>query len=210
MKVFIEQILDLKRTEIGIIIKMRLHQFQELKTMPNEAWFSELCFCILTANAKSRTACQIQNELGYNGFASASLEELTKTIKRNKHRFHNTKARFIIEARMYRDIIKETLMQFKTEKEMRLWLQQNIKGYGFKEASHFLRNIGFTNLAILDRHILSILEEQKLIKERPKQLNQKNYEAIEKLMHHLGNKTNMNQAELDLYLWYLKTGNVLK
>jgi len=34
------------------------------------------------------------------------------------------------------------------------WLVKNLTGLGYKEAGHFLRNIGSGKIAILDRHIL--------------------------------------------------------
>jgi N-glycosylase/DNA lyase len=80
---------------------------------------------------------------------------------------------------------------------------------GYKEASHFLRNIGFMDVAIIDRHILNILVEYGLIK-RPKTLSKKNYLEIEKKLEKLAKKTRMSLGELDFYLWYMKTGKVLK
>lgn len=78
-----------------------------------------------------------------------------------------------------------------------------------KEASHFLRNIGYKNLAIIDFHILDLLEEYKLI-EKPKTLSPKNYIEIENVLRELAQKTNTKLGELDLYLWYKETGKILK
>ena len=36
---------------------------------------------------------------------------------------------------------------------------KNIIGVGMKAASHFLRNVGFMEYAILDKHIISIMKE---------------------------------------------------
>jgi N-glycosylase/DNA lyase len=46
--------------------------------------------------------------------------------------------------------------------------------------------------------------------ERPKTLTEKRYLEIEQVLEGLGKKVNLNLAELDLYLWYLETGKVLK
>ena len=43
---------------------------------------------------------------------------------------------------------------------------RRIKGLGYKEASHFLRNIGFPGYAILDKHILNSLREMGVIGKR--------------------------------------------
>lgn len=93
--------------------------------------------------------------------------------------------------------------------ERRAWLVDNISGLGYKEASHFLRNIGFDDYAIIDFHILDILERYHLIK-KPKTLTAKRYRDIEAILRKLAAQTNLSLAELDLYLWYLETGKILK
>ena len=211
MKQLITQIQLIQITEIKQKVDQRLLEFQQFQTDQKSAqeWFSEFCFCLLTANAKSKTACAVQQELGALGFATLSQDDLVSVIKRNKHRFHNTKAKYIIAAREHQDI-KKKVLQFSEQKEMREWLAANIKGYGYKEASHFLRNVGFQNLAILDRHVLNHLYENKIIRKIPSSLNQKNYLNIEKKMEPLCAALRMSQAELDMYLWYMKAGDVLK
>jgi len=47
----------------------------------------------------------------------------------------------------------------------REFLVKEVKGVGYKESSHYLRNIGYRNLAILDRHILNNLKNLNVIKE---------------------------------------------
>ena len=91
---------------------------------------------------------------------------------------------------------------------MREWLVKNVKGLGMKEASHFLRNIGFKDLAIIDFHIVDILVENKIIN-KPKNLN-KEYIKIEEKLRGIAKKVKLSLAELDLYLWYMETGKVLK
>ncbi|MBI5072767.1 N-glycosylase/DNA lyase [Candidatus Woesearchaeota archaeon] len=219
MQVLVQQIQRLKKTELRQKIDQRLSEFHQFQTntKTSQDWFSEFCFCLLTANAKSKTACAVQQELGAIGFATATLQELISVIRKNKHRFHNTKARYILAAREHQDIKEKVLKcrnpkrsQFENETEMREWLVANIKGYGYKEASHFLRNVGFLHLAILDRHVLNHLYENKIIRKIPSSLNQKNYLKMEKKMEQLCAAVSMTQAELDMYLWYMKAGDVLK
>ena len=78
-----------------------------------------------------------------------------------------------------------------------------------KEASHFLRNIGFSNYAIIDFHIIDLLVKEKLIT-RPKTLTPKRYLEIESILETLAKKTKLSLGELDLYLWYMETGKILK
>jgi N-glycosylase/DNA lyase len=44
----------------------------------------------------------------------------------------------------------------------------------------------------------------------PKTLTRKRYLEIEKVFNRLGDSLNMTPAELDLYVWYIKTGKILK
>lgn len=197
------EIKDLRNSKLKQKVNKRLGEFKSFKNKSNKEWFSELCFCLLTANSKAKTAIQIQKELGHEGFMHKSFRELSNCILKNKHRFHNNKARFIISARKYSNI-KYIIKSQKSQSEAREWLVRNIKGLGYKEASHFLRNTGHFDLAILDRHILS------LMKERPKSLNRKNYLRIENKLKRLSDQLKMSLAELDLYMWYIKTGELLK
>ncbi|MBW3002270.1 N-glycosylase/DNA lyase [Candidatus Woesearchaeota archaeon] len=200
MKLF-ESIKELRNSPVKLTVNKRLKEFEALGKKNTKQWFSELCFCILTANSKAITALKIQKELGAKGFCSYCFKDIRNAIKRNKHRFHNNKAKYITEARCHVDI-KQKLKNMK-DTEARAWLVKNIKGLGYKESSHFLRNVGFKNLAILDRHILNLMNEKKT-------LNKKSYLDIEKKFLKLAKKSDMSPAELDLYMWYMKTGKVLK
>ena len=95
------------------------------------------------------------------------------------------------------------------EHEIRDWLVKNIKGLGMKEASHFLRNIGFNDVAIIDFHIVDLLVAEGILK-KPKTITAKIYLEIEKALRFIANELDMGLGELDLYLWYLETGKVLK
>jgi N-glycosylase/DNA lyase len=213
MNNLIKQIKKLEKTVIKNKVKARLKEFDGFKDKDNKEWFSELCFCLLTANSKARTAIQIQNELGPAGFCSLPEAEVRDCIVRNKHRFHNNKARFIVLAREHAHIRDEIICMIDGGKKSRIareWLVKNIKGLGYKEASHFLRNVSYDNLAILDRHILNLLVENGFLREKPKSLDRKSYLEIEEIILRIAKQLGMTAAELDLYLWYMKGGDVLK
>lgn len=101
-------------------------------------------------------------------------------------------------------------MEFGDERKAREWLVKNVEGIGWKEASHFLRNVGFGGVAILDRHVLRVLHEHGLIGEIPKSLPRGRYLEIEEKIEKLARKLDLSLGELDLYLWYMKTGEILK
>ena len=88
---------------------------------------------------------------------------------------------------------------------------KEVNGFGYKEASHFLRNIGFyEDVAILDRHILRNIVRFGIIKEIPKTINKKTYIEIEDKMKNYCKKHKINFAELDLIFWSNETGEVFK
>jgi N-glycosylase/DNA lyase len=212
MQYLINQLKILRKEPISKTVRTRLSEFNSFQGKPREDWFSELCFCILTANSRAKTAINIQNELGFGGFSEFERKKISETIMRNKHRFHNNKAAFIVEARQHLDIkdVIEDILREDGEPIAREWLVDNVKGLGYKESSHFLRNTGALNVAILDRHVLNLMLENEMLSERPKSLNRNNYNAIELKLNDLCKELKMTQAELDLYLWYMKTGEVLK
>lgn len=203
MDKLIKELKQLENNPISKVIEKRLKEFKALNRKPS--WFSELCFCLLTANSKAQTAINIQKELD-ECFHIKTKDEISLCIRKHKHRFHNNKSKYIMEARKYTNI-KDIIIK---EKEPREWLVKNIKGMGYKEASHFLRNVGYDDYAILDRHIIRVLHENNYIKEIPKTLNKKLYLEIEDVFRKIAKKMNKNLAELDLYMWFIKTGKVLK
>jgi len=207
-----DEINKLKKSPIRETVDKRLLEFKSFKDKPTEEWFSELCFCLLTANSRASSAIRIQNQIGAKGFIHSPQENIVQVIKMNKHRFHNNKAKFIVEARKFVNVkaIIQKIISEKGEKEAREFLVENVKGLGYKESSHFLRNVGYTNLAILDRHILNLMIENNYLKEKPKTLNKKNYYEIEEIFNKVADEFNMTNAELDLYMWYMKVGMVLK
>lgn len=183
-------------------------QFKQFGEKPGSEFFKELSFCLLTANFNAKRSMEIQRVLG-NGFLTLTKKELAKKLKILGHRFPEARAKYIIEARKHLDSLKENFASFQDENDLREWIAKNIKGLGYKEASHFLRNIGYENFAIIDFHIIELLVTHKLI-EKPKTLTKNKYLEIENLLKDIAEKSGLNLAELDLYLWYMETGKVLK
>lgn len=192
-------------------VSWRIKEFEENHKKGNLCWFKELCFCLLTANFKASESINIcAEESRSDAFIKYSQEDLSGFLKQHKHRFPNARAKYIYEARKYKSEIKNIIENFKDEKEAREWLVKNVKGLGYKESSHFLRNVGYKNSAIIDRHILNVLHENRIISEIPKHLSKKTYFMIENLLEKTAEEMDIDLAELDLYLWYMKTGKVLK
>jgi len=207
MDELIEKIEDLKGSKIGDLVNSRINEFKDLNRKSNEELFKELCFCILTANFNAEKSIKIQDEIG-ECFLTNSEDELAKRLKDLGHRFPNTRAQYITESLKCKDQLKKTIDSHNGER-LREWIVDNVKGLGYKEASHFLRNIGFDDFAIIDFHIVDLLVRYNLI-EKPKTLTRKKYLEIENLLRKIAKKSDLSLAELDLYLWYMETGKILK
>ena len=205
----LKKIYSIKKHEICL----RLEEFKKIWHEDDERIFVELVFCLLTPQSKARICWDaVLNLLEKNLLFKGDICQISKNLN---VRFKNNKARYIVEARKFftknnRMDIKSKLKDFNNIFELRDWLVQNVKGVGYKETSHFLRNIGLgENLAILDRHILKNLKLFKVIKEIPI-LSRKRYYEVENKMRKFADKIAIPMTHLDLLLWYKETGEVFK
>ncbi|MEK6936629.1 MAG: N-glycosylase/DNA lyase [Nanoarchaeota archaeon] len=194
-----------KYNEKKEVIKKRLDDFSKIEN--DEDLFYELCFCILTPQSKAKLCWKAIEDLKKNDFLHKEINPLPFLLGRS--RFQNNKTKYLIEAKeKYNEIIYN--LRKLNAFEMREWLIENIKGISYKESGHFLRNIGRRDLAILDRHILKNLLEQKVISEIPKTLTKKKYLEIENKFKEFSNKLNIPMDELDLLFWSKEEGTVFK
>jgi N-glycosylase/DNA lyase len=146
-----------------------------------------------------------------NILVEGTEDDIKKCLIDKGHRFPNKRAEFIYNTQHLAPTIKEIIQGFSDNRTAREWLVKNIKGIGWKEASHYLRNIGYFDLAIIDRHIMNNLREHKIMEIDPKKgLTKKRYLSIEKTLDIIAKEVGLQPGELDLYLWYRKTGKVLK
>ena len=194
-------------------IDARLADFRWIwEAASDEELFRELAFCLLTPQSKAKTcwkAVQRLERKGMMGEASPSCicDELVGV------RFNQRKAEYICLARARFDgtSLRETLASFSSPAAAREWLVKNIKGLGYKEASHFLRNIGRgEDLAILDRHILKNLALLGVIDEVPSSPTKRLYLEIEAKMSAFSRRAGIPMGHLDLLLWYKEAGEVFK
>ena len=173
------------RGSVGPLVNTRIKEFKGIDRGSSDDLFNELCFCVLTANFNAEKCIKIQREIGEE-FLTLSEEELAKKLAELGHRFPNTRARYISESRKCKDSLDE-IIQLPVE-DLREWMVDNVKGLGYKESSHFLRNIGFDDVAIVDFHIVDILVRYNLI-EKPKTLTKRKYLEIEDVLRDIARKT---------------------
>jgi N-glycosylase/DNA lyase len=189
-------------------IRSRLDEFAAVKP---EEYFYELVYCLLTPQSSALNAAKAIEALkkadlfGKNIHVAPLLRD-----KRFYIRFHNTKARHLNEAKSKFHEITAILSNGSTSTQLREWLVGNVKGLGLKEASHFLRNIGHRDLAILDRHILRNLKKYNVIKTIPTSLTPRRYRAIEAKFAQFAKRIGITVDELDLLFWSEETGEILK
>lgn len=177
--------------------------------------FEEMCYCILTPQSSAKQAMKSINQLKEHNLLDKGFCEQKEPFIKNV-RFFRTKSKrlVLIQEKFPKNKIKKILINAGLPKEphkVREFLVKEVNGYGLKEASHFLRNIGFgDDIAILDRHILKNLKNYKIIKKIPKIISKKNYLEIEEKMRKFCKKNKISFAELDLIFWSNETGDVLK
>jgi len=189
------------KKKVGKQVEEKLREFEGNTRLTPEEKFLELCFCILVANMSLEKTLEVWRNIG-KGFLSLSEDRLKEKLKELGYRFYN-RAEYIVADRKF---IKD-LDAAVASKNPREWLVKNVKGIGWKEASHFLRNLGFKDFAILDRHVLKILVENKIIA-KPKALTKTFYLETEDKLRKVAEKLGISLAELDLYLFYLDAGKV--
>lgn len=200
-------------------IRGKLKQFRSvIKHADDLRLFEELAFCIFTAGASAKMGLKSINAVRPVILSAKTEKQFSRLLKKHgAHRFPNERARYLLHTRNYiRDEhgmeMRKLIMSFKSADERRDFFATNkdIKGIGFKEASHFLRNIGFSGYAILDKHIMNCLFEIKVVGNPKPPVNGKRYVEIEKKLRRYAKRNGFDIDEIDLLLWSEKTGVVLK
>lgn len=206
-KLRLEQLLDVYAQRAGTI-RQRLNEFRRV---PPSDYFYELAYCLLTPQSSALNASRAVEELKHQNFLQSSLNPVPLLRQKEFYiRFHNTKGKHLVEVKKQAAEIVQHLTNGSSSTELREWLVTNVKGIGYKEASHFLRNIGHRDLAILDRHILKNLVRCGVIRSLPKTLTRKRYMAIEKKFQNFSARIGIPMDELDLLFWSMETGAILK
>jgi N-glycosylase/DNA lyase len=199
-------------------IRKRLNEFHEVWRNGSVArLWEELVFCIFTAGASAQMglrAVEAIRPLLMDG----AREDMTQAIKRaGAHRFPVERPGYIVVTRSYlREhcdmALRKKLKSFRDPYERRDWLAQEkrIKGLSYKESSHFLRNIGLNGYAILDKHVMNCLVDLKVVEKSKPPSNRSGYLDIEERLRLFARDISIDFDELDLVLWSMKTGEVLK
>jgi N-glycosylase/DNA lyase len=192
----------------------------------DELW-EELCVCILSSNVPYELALSAFQYLRKNNLLSREwiitdpnaakiiALELSKPIytprkkdgSNRKYRFPNVRAFNLVNAAkaLYgkKHSLCSILKSNASEREIRDFLAENIPGIGLKEASHFLRNIGYSDsLAIIDTHVIAfLLEVGALQKKNINAVTPSVYLKLEKILQDLCYTMGLNLSILDIAIW---------
>ncbi|MBA2731964.1 MAG: N-glycosylase/DNA lyase [Acidobacteria bacterium] len=202
----------------GPQIRARLAEFREVwENGSDERLWEEMVYCIFTAGASARMGLHSVEAVRHLLF-DGSREEMTGAlIKARSHRYPAARPGYIVVTRDFlrEDCgmrLRERLTSLTDPLERRDWLARtrSIKGLGYKEASHFLRNIGLRGYAILDKHILRSLAELGIVESPEPPSTRARYLETEERLRRFARDVRIDFDELDLVLWSMKTGEILK
>lgn len=200
---------EVENLRLRALVLERVEEFKLNNIADEDVWFRELVLCVLTANSSFVSAYKV---LGY------VMEEFDKgtyrfeqVLKERGYRFYELKAKYLKNLVKYRGRIKSWIKPLadRSQALAREVLANEIYGIGMKEASHFLRNVGYFDLAIVDKHVMRFSINSGLV--RPfKTLTRSRYLEIERKLKELAHQLGMPVGILDLFIWHIETGTVLK
>lgn len=198
-----------KRDSIGA----RLREFKDVfKNGDDRRVFEELAFCILTSAVGPKVGL-----LSLGSIRDVLMEGGEDELYRRLLGVHKypEKAGFIVETREYlkREFdfkLKDLILSLKDPMERRDFfaLNRNIRGIGYLQASHFLRNIGFSGYAILDKNVILSLYNLGVIENPRPPATRKRYLEVEERLKGLAEDLGIGFDELDLLLWSERTGHI--
>ncbi len=195
------------------MIEAQLGEFRKIRESADDRKiFEELAYCILTSAVGPKVGLRSLEAIK-DILLEGTAEDTESTLKRI-HKYPE-KAYFIVHTREYlkREYgfkLRELVDSFPDPEERRDFfaLNKDIKGLGYTQASHFLRNIGFGGYAILDKNVIKSLYDLGIIDSPKPPSTGKKYKEIENRMKSLAGELGIGLDELDMLLWSLKTGRI--
>lgn len=197
-------------------IRARLAEFEAVwQSGTDERLWEEMVFCFFTGGCSARMGMR-SIEAVRPFLQNGDYAQLSGALS-GVHRYPFARAGYIVASRdflrQYCGLkLRDKLASFTDDLERRDWLvrEKRIKGLGYKEASHFLRNIGLKGYAILDKHVLRSLAELKIIDDPKPPNTRSKYLTVEQQLKNFACRLEIDFEEMDLVLWSLKTGEILK
>jgi N-glycosylase/DNA lyase len=190
-------------------IQARLAEFHSVLS---SEYFYELAYCLLTPQSSAVHAAHAITGLSKADFRFQSIDPEPFLRQKDQYiRFHKTKTKHLLSMKAQFSDIEQKLSESVSAVDLREWLVMHVMGLGYKEATHFLRNIGKNDgLAILDRHIIRMLERLGVIHSIPHSIGKKQYLEIESQFKNFSTNVGIVLDELDLVFWSMSTGEIRK
>ena len=161
------------------------------KPKTEEEVFYALCFCICVSQTSQYSTLIVVAMLKNIDFYNLSFEEyMLMPLLKGRTFSPKNKVKRLLSAKKDFDLILRILEMDKHPQELRDLLVKFIKGLGMKTASHFLRNLGYRNLVIIDNSILKFLKAR-----RP--TSDKDYKKIEDKFSNIAEGNHVTPAKLD-------------
>jgi N-glycosylase/DNA lyase len=202
-------------------IMRRYDPSKNWSNLTEEELWHELCFCILSSNVHYETAYSALLQLRTKRLietSGCSLKLIATELRRpiylprrkdgsfRRYRFSRRRACDIVRARryVYQMIggVRKLLERTDNAYEMRDFLAGNVPGLGLKEASHFLRNVKFSDsLAIIDSHVAHYIKTSFPEVQNVDHFAHRTYLEFERLMQNVAASHNMSLAVLDMAIW---------
>lgn len=186
---------------------------EQLSPHPHQ-WFREVALCLFTPQTsplRAEAAMQALWPEIERGTLTASYA--AEVLGRSDHyvRFHNVKAKRVVELVEKRQKVESLLNGVYSGADERDALFEIVNGFGLKEASHALRNIGRRgSCAIFDRHIFRNLVSLGVIDKVPTALSEKGYRELERTYLSYLRRQKLDIDEVDLIMWGHQTGFLYK
>jgi N-glycosylase/DNA lyase len=193
----------------------RLSEFKKNKNASNKKFLQEMAFCVFAANSSAKMGLKAA-ELLKNVLEQGNLEDYKNAVYK-KVRFYNKRAEYMHhnkeKVKALKNGLKKDICAVLNDlgyQERRLFIKDNFKGFGMKEASHLLRNLGHEGYCIIDKHVLNTLKELNVIKSNTPPKKEEEYLKIENKIKEFAKQHKINIDELDLAIWSYKTGEIIK
>jgi len=199
-------------------IRARLKEFRSVwRNGSDLRLWEELVYCIFTAGASARMGIKSVEAIRHLLIEGDAKEMTEALVAAGAHRFPVARPGYIVVTRNYlrqecEMSLRWKLQSFTDASERRDWLarEKQIKGLGYKESSHYLRNIGLSGYAILDKHVMNCLRELGVVATAKPPATRARYLEVEEKLRLFAQDIGIDFDELDLVLWSMKTGEVLK
>jgi N-glycosylase/DNA lyase len=196
-------------------ILSRLEEFKKNRTASDKKFLEEMAFCVFAANSSAKMGLKAA-ELLKDTLEKGTLEDYKKAVykkvrfynKRAEYLHHNKEKLFALKREFKKDI--SAVINGLEHNQRRLFIKEHFKGFGMKESSHLLRNLGHAGYCIIDKHILNTLKDIDVIKSNAAPKNEKEYLKIEKKLKEFAKQHKIDIDELDLAIWSFKTGEIIK